>query len=117
MPQNFKIVAARFLAAFLAGGLSTLAGMFTVVPHLATISDLKTLGDSVLVGFIFGGIFGLEKLALILWPWLNPFAPTVAAAVVQAQQEVDTKLGIPASQQPAIPSVDSSNPQPPAPQA
>jgi hypothetical protein len=59
----FKIIAKRFLKAFVAGGLAGLAMQLTTspVPVTADIGQLKTWGITLGVAFIAGALMAIEK--------------------------------------------------------
>lgn len=92
--QKFEAAARRFGVAFLAGGLSAAAGAYLLLPPILGVSDVKKDVLILLVGFIFGGIFGAEKLAETQSPILAENAAVIQAQTEKVETTVETKLGV-----------------------
>jgi len=57
----FKRLALRFIRTFISGGLASVTVQLATVPQLNTLTEWKTYGVALLIGFMAGGLAALEK--------------------------------------------------------
>jgi hypothetical protein len=57
-----KAIILRFVRAFIAGGISSLAIQLSTMPAFSTFTELKTWTIVAGAGFISGGLMALDKI-------------------------------------------------------
>lgn len=70
---KIQSVALRFLKGFIAAGLASVATVLAAGATIHNLTDLKTLGISLVIPFITGGLLAVEKM--ITWQDVPPSTP------------------------------------------